>query len=141
VGRRVGIERGVLVATYLVVAALACLSGVIESYLVPERTAGVVGLSLVLALVGNIAIGLLGGLGTRTYAGAAIPLIAWTVPVVVLSIQGPGGDVILPASLPPDSAVAHVSTAFLFVGLIAGVIAVVITSRYTARVNAPRQAE
>ncbi|MBV9872960.1 MAG: hypothetical protein JO214_20285 [Frankiaceae bacterium] len=138
-GRPVAVERGALATTYLVLAAAAALSAVIEAFLVPERTAGVVGLSLLLAVVGNVALGLLGGVGTRTWAGSAIPLVAWAVVLAVLSASGPGGDVILPGALPPDPPVAHVSVALLFAGLIAGAVAVVLTSRYTTRVNAPRQ--
>jgi hypothetical protein len=136
---RPGIERGVLAATYLVLIALGVMTGVIESFLVPQRMLhGTEGLAVLLALVSNLSLGLLGGLGTRTIAGAVVPVVGWFVPVAALSLTGPGGDLVIPGDIPVDPGIATVTQAFLVVGILAGGIALVVTSRYTKRRNAPR---
>lgn len=138
---RARIETGVLVLTLLVLAAASGLSAVIECFLVPQRVAGHLWLPVVLAVAGNFLIGGVGGVGTRTWAGAAVPLIAWFAVTGILSSTGPGGDVILPAKLPNDAAVTHVTAVFLVAGIVAGLAAFFVTGRYTGRVNQPRTDE
>src|SRR6201995_478081 len=125
------LEGGVLVLTLLVLAAVAGLSAVIECFLVPQRVAGHLWLPVVLAVVGNFVIGGVGGVGTKTWAGAAIPLIAWFAVTGVLSTTGPGGDVILPATLPNDTPVTHVTAVLIGAGIVAGLAAFFLTGRYT----------
>jgi hypothetical protein len=132
-------ERGVLLATYVVLAAIGVLLGVIESFLVPQRLAGgLEGLSVVLALVGNLAVGIFGGVGTRTSAGAVIPFVGWFGAVGVLTTVAPGGDVVFAGKLPVDPGVVVVGMAFLLAGIFAGAVALVVSLRYTKRANAPR---
>jgi len=131
-------ERAVLIATYVVLAAVGVLLAFIEAFLVPQRVfGGIEGLSVVLAVVGNIAVGSLGGLGTRTMTGAVIPVVSWFAAIGVLTAYAPGGDVVLPGQLKADPGVVHVTTAFLVLGILSGAVALVVTSRYTRRVNEP----
>jgi hypothetical protein len=135
-------ERGVLLATYVVLIAIGIVLGGIDAFLVPQRlSGGIEGLSVVLAVVGNAGAGVLGGIGTRTMIGAVAPVAGWFVAVAVLTVAGPGGDVVLPGQLKQDPGVVHVTSAFLILGILAGGIALVVTSRYTKRVNQPRPHE
>jgi hypothetical protein len=138
-----GRELGVLIATYVVLAAIGVVLAIIESFLVPQRIlGGVEGLSAVLAFVGNTAVGSLGGVGTRTVAGAIVPVASWFVTVGFVSLYAPGGDVVIAGKLPADPGVVVTGMAFLLVGVLAGGVALVVTvrsvkSRYTTGANAP----
>jgi hypothetical protein len=135
---RQGSELGILLATYVVLLAIGALLGVIETFLVPQRLfGGVEGLSAVLALLGNAAVGSFGGIGTRTMAGAVAPIIGWFITVGILSVVAPGGDVVLAGKLPSDPGVVVAGTAFLFCGVIGSAVALVVTVRYTKRGIAP----
>jgi hypothetical protein len=135
---RQGSQRVILLATYVVLAAIGVLLGVIEAFLVPLRLFdGVEGLSAVLALLANLMVALLGGIGTRSSAGVVAPVAGWFVAVGVLSVVAPGGDVVLAGKLPADPGVVTVGMAFLIAGVIAGAIALVVTVRYTKRQIAP----
>ena len=104
----------------------------------PQRLAhGVEGLAVVLAVVGNIGFGVLGGIGTKNIAGALVPAFGWFVAVGFVMGYAPGGDVILPGTLPVDPGVTHVTWAFLILGLLASGIAVVLTLGYTMRAERP----
>jgi hypothetical protein len=128
----------VLLATYVVLAAIGALLGLIEAFLVPLRLFnGLEGLAAVLALLGNVAVGTFGGIGTRTTAGAVAPIAGWFAAVAVLALVAPGGDVVLAGKLPADPGVVVVGTAFLFLGVIGGAIALVLTVRYTRHRIAP----
>jgi hypothetical protein len=123
-------ERAVLWTTYVVLAAIGVVLGVIEAFLVPLRLFdGVEGLSAVLAVVGNVAVGSFGGIGTGTLAGAAAPIIGWFVAVGALLLIAPGGDVVLVGKLPSDPGVVDAGNAFLFLGILAGAGAMVVTFR------------
>jgi hypothetical protein len=132
-----------LFATYAVLAAIGLVLGVIEAFLVPLRLFnGVEGLSAVLAVVGNVAVGSFGGVGTRTLTGAIAPIGGWFVAVGALLLIAPGGDVVLVGKLPADPGVVDVGNAFLFLGILAGAVALVVTFRaiksdYTKQGNAP----
>jgi hypothetical protein len=129
---------GLLLATYVVLAAIGLVLGVIEAFLVPQRIfGGVEGLSAVLAFVGNAIVGSLGGVGTRTMVGAIVPIASWFVAVGALTVYAPGGDVVIAGKLPTDPGVVVTGTAFLILGILAGGVALVVTSHYTRRVNAP----
>jgi hypothetical protein len=131
-------ERGVIIATFVVLAAIGVVAAAIESFLIPQRVFdGVEGLSAVLAFAGNAAIGTAAGLATRTRAAAVIPTVSWFVTVGVLTVYLPGGDVVMPGRLPSDPGIVKVVPVFLILGIVAGGVALFITSRYTARVNRP----
>jgi hypothetical protein len=134
-----GLERGVLITTYLAMAVLGMLSGIIDAFLVPQRLFdGVEGLSILLAVAGNIGLGLLGGLGTRTVTGAVAPMITWFVTVGILSLRGPGGDLIVPGALRNDPGITWVTNFLLLGGALSSAVAIALTMRYTMRVNQPR---
>jgi hypothetical protein len=129
----------VLIATYVVLACVGVLMATIEAFLVPQRLAGgVEGLSAVLAVLGNLAVGLLGGWGTATTAGAVAPAVGWVVGIGMVTVVAPGGDVVVPGSLPVDPGVVVVGMIMLLGGLLASIVPIALTSRYTARVNRPK---
>jgi hypothetical protein len=133
-----GSDRAFLFATYLLLALVGVLLGVIETFLVPLRLfSGLEGLSILLAFVGNALVGSFGGLGTRTMGGAIAPIAGWFAAVGVLAVVAPGGDVVLAGKLPVDPGVVVVGMAFLFSGVIAGAVALVVTVRYTKHRIAP----
>jgi hypothetical protein len=124
----------VLWATYVVLAAIGLVLGVIEAFLVPLRLFnGLEGLSAVLAVVGNVAVGSFGGIGTRTLTGAIAPVVGWFIAVAALLLVAPGGDVVLVGKLPSDPGVVDVGNAFLFLGILAGAGALVVTFRSISR--------
>lgn len=127
-----------LAATYVALAGIGVLSGTLEAFLVPQRLPhGLEGLSAALAFVGNVAVGALGGIGTRTIAGALVPAFGWFVTVAYISTYAPGGDVILPGSLPVDPGIPRVTFAFIVLGLLASALSIVLTLRYTKRADRP----
>jgi hypothetical protein len=131
-------ERVVLVATYVVLAAIGVVAATIESFLIPLRLPhGIEGLSAALAFFGNLAIGTAAGLALRTRAAATVTTAAWFVTIGVLTLYSPGGDVIMPGRLPVDPGVTKVVPAFLVFGIVGGLLALVITARYIARPNPP----
>jgi hypothetical protein len=135
-------ERGVLLATYVVLAAIGVMAAVIESFLVPQRVfGGVEGLSAVLAFAGNLAVGSAAGLATRSRAAAVTPTVSWFLTVGVLTVYLPGGDVVMPGRLPVDPGVVKVVPAFLILGILAGAASAFVTARYTARPNRPTSQE
>jgi hypothetical protein len=123
--------RWLLAATYLVLVAIGLVLGVIETFLVPQRLfGGVEGLSAALALLVNTSVGVFGGLGTRTLAGAVAPFAGWFVAVAALTVAAPGGDVVLAGKLPADPGVVMAGTAYLFVGVFAAALTFFVTVRY-----------
>jgi len=135
-----GFERALLIATYGVLCAVGVLLATIEAFLVPARlTGGIEGLSAVMAVVGNLGIGLLGGFGTRTTAGAVAPAVGWLVVMFVLAVYAPpGGDVVIPGRLPSDPGVVAAGVVTLMAGLLASIVPIPLSSRYTTRVNPPK---
>lgn len=132
-------ERALLIATYVVLVAVGVLLGTIEAFLVPQRLAGgVEGLSAVIAIFGNAAVGLIGGIGTATRAGAVAPAAGWLAAILLVLGYAPGGDVVIPGSLPVDSGVVAVGTITLLGGLLASIVPIPLTRRYTTRVNRPK---
>ncbi|HVV76291.1 MAG TPA: hypothetical protein VHC43_09670 [Mycobacteriales bacterium] len=131
--------RALLIATYVVLFAVGVLSATIAAFLVPQRLAGgIEGLSILIALIGNLSVGLLGGLGTRTVAGAAVPAVGWFAALAAATFVARGGDVVIPGRLPVDPGVVKVGGAVWLVGLLASIVPIPLTNRYTARVNPPK---
>ena len=136
-------ERWLLLITYLVLAVIGVVLGVIDSFLVPLRLpGGLEGLAAVLAVVGNVAAASFGGLATRTLTGAVMPIVGWFVAVGALLLVAPGGDVVFVGKLPADPGVVVVGNAVLFLGILAGAVGLFVTFRaiksdYTKRGNAP----
>lgn len=127
-----------LVATCAVLVAIGVVLGVIEAFLVPQRLfGGVEGLSAALALLGNALVGSFAGIGTRSTTGPVCFLAGWIVSLGVLIVYAPGGDVIIPGALPSDPGVVDAGMAYLILGIFGGGIALLVTSRYTKRVDPP----
>jgi hypothetical protein len=124
----------------LVLLAVGGFLGLIGCFLVPLRLGGSVeGLAVVIALVGNFAVGVLGGFGTRSTRSALLPGVGWFVVVGVVSLLAPGGDVIIPGKLPEDPGVVTVGEAFLILGVAGAIAAIAVTALYTRRQDAPTQ--
>lgn len=114
-----------LLACYVALTVLGGALGVWGAFLVPLRlVGGLEGLAVVVAVVGNLGAGLLGGLGTRTRLGAALPGLAWLVVAVLAGTGRQEGDVVVPGSVPHDPAVGKVGMAFLLLGAIAAAVPV-----------------
>lgn len=123
-----------LVAAYVVLVAVGVMLGVLETFLVPQRVfGGVEGLSAVLALVVNGAVGGLAGIGMRSVSAAIVPTIAWLVTVGVLITYAPGGDVVLAGKLGNDPGVVKAGDAYLLAGVLAGGVSLIVAARFALR--------
>lgn len=90
---------------------LGVFLGVVGAFWVPLRLGGVrVPLSPLLVPVAVVVACRVAGLWTRSGLAAAAPGLGWAAAVLVLSMQGPGGDIVLQGDDP-------VATAYLLVGM------------------------
>lgn len=109
------------VAGGLLYVLVAVLAAVLEVLLVPVRVGTVVlPISVVLAVVTTVVIPVLAGTVTGRTAGAALPLAAWIITVVVLSQARREGDVLLVGSAP----LVYVTYAMLGLGAVSGIATV-----------------
>jgi hypothetical protein len=132
---------GLALVTYVVLFALGVLTGVVGTFLVPERIGSFGYLSTILGVGGNLVVGLLGGIGTATRRGAFAPFLGWFVAVGLLvtePIVSKGGDIVIPGTLGNAPGVVHAGVAFMAAGVVAAVLPIVITSRYTERAKTPK---
>ena len=133
------------VAGHAALLLLGVALGVWGVFLIPLRLpGGVEGLSIVIAVVGNIAAAWLGGFGFRRPLAAAMPGIGWLVAVFALAgglpgMSGHAQDVLLPGKLPADPGVVVVGTGFLFAGAVAA-LAGVLWVQHRLRSAAPPSA-
>ena len=103
----------------LLVVGLAL--GVIGSFLVPLRVGGtLVPLAPVLAVVGNVAVGVLGARAVGSRAGAVVPAAGWLLVVLALGSARPEGDVVLPGG----GGEGMVALAFILLGAVAAAVGV-----------------
>jgi hypothetical protein len=113
--------------------------GTVGAFLVPAGVVGgFIGLSTLVAVPGNLFASTLGAFGTRTTAGAVAPAVGWFVAVGVLSTLSPGGDVVIPGGLPNDPGVVHAGVTFMLTGLVASIVTIVLSSRFTGHPNPPK---
>ena len=128
-------DRFPLGAVYAVLLLLGAALGVLGAFLVPLRLpGGLEGLSDVLALVGNIAVGFLAARGARSVPAAAMPGIGWLVAVLACGlIARPADEVVIPSSLGSDPGVGTVGTLYLLVGAIGAVVAILLANRDQSR--------
>jgi hypothetical protein len=103
------------------------------SFLVPLRIGSVpIPVSVLLAVLGNVALARLAGRWTGSVAAAAVPPVLWLVVVIVLSLPRSEGDLIVPGTL--------TGLVFLFAGSVAGAYGVASTITRQARSRqAPRR--
>lgn len=83
-----------------VAGVLALLGGVLVGVVgcfQHTRELGPLPLGLLLGLLAVFAVVVAGGVLVAGRVGAALALLGWLVPTVVLSLSGPGSDVVLPA--------------------------------------------
>jgi hypothetical protein len=125
---------------YAVLVGLGAALGVWGAFLVPLRLpGGIEGLADVIALGGNVAVGLLAVAGTRSVTAAAMPGIGWLLAVLVLgSVARPPDEVVIPAKLGTDPGVGTVGTIFLFAGAVGAVAAILIANRWMRRPRSGR---
>lgn len=101
---------------------LGALLGLWGGFLVALRLpGGVEGVSVLIAVVGNLAAARLGGFGFGTPLAAATPGIGWLLAVMVLlgglpGMSGHAQDVLIPGNLPADPGVVVVGYAWVFGG-------------------------
>jgi len=117
-----------VVAGHAALLLLGVALGVWGLFLVPLRLpGGVEGLSVVVAIVGNLAAARLGGFGFRTPLAAAMPGIGWLLAVVVLvgGLPGHANDVLLPGRLPVDPGIVTVGLLWVLGGAVAALAGVV----------------
>jgi hypothetical protein len=132
------VDRFPLAAVQAVLFLLGVALGVWGAFLVPLRLpGGLEGLADVIALGGNLVVGLAAARGTGSLLAAAMPGIGWLVTVLVLgSVARPSDEVVLPGALPTDPGIGTVSALFLAAGALGTILAVVISNR---RMRAPRR--
>jgi hypothetical protein len=124
---------------YAVLAGLGVMLGTVGCFLVPDGiVGGFLGLSTLVAVAGNLFVGVLGAAGIGSRAGAIAPFAGWFIAVGGFSSFSPGGDVVIPGSLPADPGVVHAGLTFMLTGLLASIVTIVLTSRYTERTNPPK---
>jgi hypothetical protein len=132
------IERSIQIATCVVLFVAGALLGTIETFLVPQRIfGGLEGLAVLLAFGGNTILGSIGGIGTRSMAGAAAPLVGWFIAVATFTFISIRGDVVVPGKLPSDPGIVVVGEAALALGLLGALVAVFATMYFTLRREAP----
>jgi hypothetical protein len=87
-------------ASLALLALLGGLFGLVGAFLVPLRVGGTpVPVSAILAFGGNVALGLAGARAAGDRLGALPPAAGWFGVVVLASMRGPGGDLVLPGTL------------------------------------------
>ena len=117
-----------VVAGHVALLLLGVALGTWGLFLVPLRLpGGIEGLSVVIAVVGNVAAARLGGFGLQTPLAAAMPGIGWLLAVIALAggLPGHANDVLLPGRLPEDPGIVTVGLLSVFGGAVAALAGVV----------------
>lgn len=78
---------------------------------------------VLIAIVGNLAVCILGATGMESRLGAAVPAATWLVTTFILGLGRTEGDVVLPAASP---VVGHLGEVFFYAGIAAATAGVVI---------------
>lgn len=128
-------DRLVSAAAYVVLFAVGLVLGTIEVFLVPLRIfGGVEGLVVVVAAIGNAALGLLAGYGLDQPAAPIAPGLGWFVAASSFMFLGGGGDVVVPGHLGTDPGVVWVGVLWYCLGVLGFVVALFLGSE---RVRTP----
>jgi hypothetical protein len=120
--------------TYSMLLVAGLLLGLLGAFHVASRPAflGVHWpVAVVVAAIGNLGLGLLGGWGLRGRAGAAVGFLGWIIGVGVVMFGG-SDDVVIGGS-PGD----WVPLGFLVAGAAAGVVSVVVALRFADPATRP----
>lgn len=120
-----------LSAVYAVLFLLGAALGIWGAFLVPLRLpGGIEGLSDVLALVGNIAVGFLAARGARSVPAAAMPGVGWLIAVLAVgSFVRPADEVVIPSKIASDPGIGTVGTLYLLLGAVGAVVAILLANR------------
>lgn len=115
--RRVGVVGWQRACGSVLVGVGAVELAIVECFLVPLRVGTVpLPVSVVLAVVGNVALTRLMWRASLHRAVAGVPVVVWLVAVLVLAAKRQEGDLVVPGT--------GMGLAFLFLGTIAGAFAV-----------------
>jgi hypothetical protein len=136
---REGPESPALAAVGMVLCGLAALlAGLIEVLLTPLYLGRwLFPITLVLAVVTNVALPLLARRFIDATVAATIPVVLWLLTVLLLSLPRPEGDVLLPGG---SGTQEWVSYGLVLVGGTAGAITIALTAR-RSRSGRPAQSE
>jgi Family of unknown function (DUF6113) len=108
-----------ILAAYALVLLLTVLTTVWGAFLVPLRVGTVpVPVSVVVAVVGNLALGIAGARVVGRWVGAVLPGLLWLALALVLGSKRSEGDLVVPAGA--------VGLAYLVLGAVAATAAVVL---------------
>lgn len=121
------------VAAYAALLAVGLLLAMFGAFLVPARVVGLPGVSVVIAVGGNLAAGLLGSRGMASRLGAVAPGAGWLTVALLAGIRRPEGDLVTPGQLEADPTVGAVASAFLLAGAVAAAIPVGLRPRTPPR--------
>ena len=132
-------ESPALAAVGMVLCGLAALlAGLIEVLLTPLYLGRwLFPITLVLAVVTNVALPLLARRFIDATVAATIPVVLWLLTVLLLSLPRPEGDVLLPGG---SGTQEWVSYGLVLVGGTAGAITIALTAR-RSRSGPPAQSE
>jgi hypothetical protein len=111
----------VRVATWLVLVVLGVELALIGAFLapsVPHVLAVPVPVGPLVALVGNLAVGLFGARGTGSRVGAAVPGVAWFITIQFMASSRPEGDLVLTSTA--------TGVAVLYLGAIAAAVPILL---------------
>jgi hypothetical protein len=103
-----------------VLAVVAVLLALVGAFLTPDKPHvwGVaVPVGVLVAVVGNLVVGIGGAWGTNTRAAPAVTGFVWLVVAFIFGSSGPGGDEVV-------SGRGWVGVAYLFLGAIAAAVAI-----------------
>jgi hypothetical protein len=134
---RADTESLAVAAVGMVLCGLAALlAGLVEVLLTPLYVGRwLFPVTLLLAIVTNIALPLLARQFIDATVAATIPVVLWLLTVLVLSLPRPEGDVLLPGG---SGAQQWVSYGLVLVGGTAGAITIALTAR-RSRLRPPAQ--
>jgi hypothetical protein len=124
-------DRFPLGAVYAVLVLLGAVLAVWGAFLVPLRLpGGIEGLADVIAFGGNLAVAVLAARGSRNLQAAAMPGLGWLIAVLVLlTVQRPTGEVVIPGGIGNDPGIGVVGTVFLFAGAAGAVVGLLVAGR------------
>jgi hypothetical protein len=122
---------GVTTFVLVVVAVLLAVVGAFLSPSKPELVGVPVPIGVLIAIVGNLVVGLGGAWGTNTRMAPAVTGFAWLVVAFILGSNGPGGDEVV-------SGRGWTGIAYLFLGAVAAAVAIAVGPTGLPRQRRPR---
>ena len=134
--RRLPPDRPTVIVGLVELAACAIASALVETMLVPLRWGTViVPLSVLLAVVSNVALPVLAWRLRAIAVFAVVPVVVWLMTTLYLSQSRPEGDVLLPGG---RTGVKYVAYGYLLAGFAAGLLSVLALAGRFSRPGARR---